>query len=84
MKKVYFLISMVVCLFVSSAAMAVPRIKGGRCIAHSYTNNNSIFSCQHIGDVTIAQIYEKGWRVVIFDNNPKIYPTVTLIIEEQS
>lgn len=26
--------------------------------------NRAVFTCDHLGDVTVAQVYEKGWRVV--------------------
>lgn len=59
-------------------------IKGGVCITHVYKNASSVFSCQHIGDVTISQIYEKGWKIVSsYSQQGPGYHTTTLIIEQQ-
>lgn len=58
------------------AAETKAKLKGATC----YGTIHKV-SCGYIGEVTIKEIYEKGWRVVSLvkeDAN-----TVSLIIEEQ-
>lgn len=65
------------------SSYAVAQQKGGACGARSYDGPHTVFDCEHIGKVKIAQIYEKGWRVVSM-GQPKDGGTFTyLIIEEQ-
>lgn len=54
------------------------------------TYRHSMFNCDHLGEVTVAQIYEKGWRVVSAVRNTASTTVVDvsqapafLIIEEQ-
>jgi len=50
--------------------------KGGTCYG-----TVQAFNCEHLGHVTVKEIYEKGWRVVAYiKEGPN---TTTLIIEEQ-
>lgn len=58
-------------------------MKGGFCLTNSYTGGNAIFNCDYLGAVTIKQIYEKGWRIVAFNQNLEFKRTAELIIEEQ-
>jgi len=39
--------------------------------------------CEHIGKVTIKQIYEKGFRVVHMQDDKNTATYVMLVIEEQ-
>lgn len=67
---------------IGPAANAAP-VKGGYCIALSFTGADAVFNCEHIGKVTFKQIYEKGWRIVSY-TQLKDSPTMReLIIEEQ-
>jgi hypothetical protein len=54
------------------------------------TYRQALFLCDHLGEVTVAQIYERGWRVVSAVRNPATGSAVDvwqapafLIIEEQ-
>lgn len=38
------------------------------------------FRCGYIGEVTVAEIYEKGWRVIAVVESQNI---INLVIEEQ-
>jgi hypothetical protein len=88
----------------ASAADANGKLKrGGMCsysIAKSSAQRDAerdnwsyvraLFICDHLGPVTVAQIYEKGWRVVsAVRNQPNsvqgdiVYAPAFLIIEEQ-
>lgn len=68
-------------LAVAVASKAQPPIKGGQCVLATQKGE---FNCTHLGLITVADIYAKGWRVVATylrgsaDNNVPI-----LIIEEQ-
>lgn len=71
----------------AQAAPPSPPLKGGTCWA--YTGNDAAisataqFTCDGIGKVTIAQIYEKGYRVVAIFQHPKRLDILSVIIEEQ-
>ena len=43
----------------------------------------SVLQCEHIGKVTIKQIYEKGFRVVHMQDDKNTATYVMLVIEEQ-
>lgn len=71
----------------SAPAEPMPQ-HGGMC----FTNRSSIseaevtWNCEHIGRVTMRQIYEKGFRVVgVYSTDPadKIRQFPFLVIEEQ-
>lgn len=67
-----------ICLFTNaSATTSAPLIKGGTC----YGTSQSL-SCEHIGkNLTIKDIYDKGWRVIAYI---QVSPnTISLVIEEQ-
>lgn len=83
-------LALFVLAFTASVAQSQPQTpaydvpaKGGTCTTNNYIGAETIFICEHIGQVRIRQIYEKGWRVV----SRIIYPTGfnihELIIEEQ-
>jgi len=59
----------------ASADEASTKIKGTNCLG-SFNK----FRCGYLGDVTVQQIYEKGWRVVAAI---EIQNIVNLVIEEQ-
>lgn len=61
---------------------ASPPKRGGICIAFAFTGTDSAFKCEHLGQVTIKQIYEKGFRVVV-QHDIRNTAGVALIIEEQ-
>jgi len=61
-----------------------PLIKGGVCISDSFKGKFSLFACEHIGQVTINQIYEQGWKVVnTYSPSRGASHTTFLIIEQQ-
>jgi hypothetical protein len=64
------------------AADAGP-LRGGVCIG-PFRGADSVLNCEHIGQVTIRQIYEKGVRVVHMQDNPNTATYVRLVIEEQA
>ena len=71
----------------AQAAPAGSPIKGGTCWANlsmkATIGPDTVFNCEHIGKVTISQIYEKGFRVVSMFPNPANAPFISLVIEEQ-
>lgn len=56
--------------------------RGGVCIG-PFRGADSVLLCEHIGKVTIKQIYEKGFRVVHMQDDKNTATYVTLVIEEQ-
>ena len=71
----------------NASAQAAGAKRGGVCIG-PFRGADSVLQCEHIGKVTIKQIYEKGFRVVTvytpFYNGEKLVVTnYTMIIEEQ-
>jgi hypothetical protein len=63
-------------------------LKGGICVTHQsrITGAEHVWICEHLGRVTIRQIYEKGFRVVsAYSADPaeKTTQFQYLIIEEQ-
>ena len=56
--------------------------RGGVCIG-PFRGADSVLLCEHIGKVTIKQIYEKGFRVVHMQDDKNGATYVTLVIEEQ-
>lgn len=59
--------------------------KGGGCLAaNSVGGSGATYYCDHIGQVTLKQIYEKGFRVVAYDHDPRNDGRAALIIEEQT
>lgn len=66
--------------------------KGGTCggvgIFNGGKANDGAFECEHLGHVTIKEIYERGWRVVSSGFLPEkaaspLRSYMYLIIEEQ-
>ena len=72
-------------LIISQSLFAAPKgqIKGGVCVSNHFTGGDSIFVCDLIGQNTISQIYEKGWRIVTYSQHSQFKNTVTLVIEQQ-
>ncbi|MFP5442255.1 MAG: hypothetical protein ACLGIY_01380 [Betaproteobacteria bacterium] len=58
-------------------------LRGGVCIG-PFRGADSVLNCEHIGQVTIRQIYEKGFRVVHMQDNPNTATYVRLVIEERA
>lgn len=56
--------------------------RGGVCIG-PFRGAESVLQCEHIGKVTIKQIYEKGFRVVHMQDDKNTATYVMLVIEEQ-
>jgi hypothetical protein len=81
---IYFFAAIMLALSGSASAQAVPA-KGGVCwaIAFPVPSPTTVFTCQHIGAVTVGQIYEKGYRVVSSMSHSSMNGAVSLIIEEQ-
>lgn len=63
-------------------AQAAGAKRGGVCIG-PFRGADSILNCEHIGKVTIKQIYEKGFRVVHMQDDKNTATYVMLVIEEQ-
>ena len=60
-----------------------PAVKrGGVCIGPFHGSASKV-DCEHIGVVTISQIYEKGFRVVHMQDNKNTATYVRLVIEER-
>lgn len=58
--------------------------KGGICVGMDDVDASSFFACEHLGKVTVKQIYENGFKVIAYHYNPRMPGVVNLIIEEQS
>ena len=56
--------------------------RGGVCIG-PFRGADSVLTCEHIGKVTVRQIYEKGFRVIHMQDDKNTATYVTLVIEEQ-
>lgn len=71
----------------AQAAPTAGPIKGGTCWANlsmkAALEPATVFACEHLGKVTLSQIYEKGFRVVAMTQNPAHPEFISLIIEEQ-
>lgn len=64
MRNVIATLFMLTC---SLPAFAVEPPKGGMCGGIGMfgpNNKDGFFDCEHLGRVTVKQIYERGWRVV--------------------
>lgn len=66
----------------NASAQAAGAKRGGVCIG-PFRGADSVLQCEHIGKVTIKQIYEKGFRVVHMQDDKNTATYVTLVIEEQ-
>lgn len=66
----------------SVSAQAAGTKRGGVCIG-PFRGADSVLVCEHIGKVTIKQIYEKGFRVIHMQDDKNTATYVTLVIEEQ-
>lgn len=78
---------LLVCISITPAAQA-EGLKGGICTTSQsrVTGADHVWHCEHLGRVTIRQIYEKGFRVVsAYSSDPaeKTSQFQYLIIEEQ-
>ena len=58
-------------------------LRGGDCIG-PFRGAASVVHCEHIGKVTIRQVYEKGFRVVHMQDDKNTASYVVLVIEEQA
>lgn len=58
-------------------------LRGGVCIG-PFRGADSVLNCEHIGQVTIRQIYEKGFRVVHMQDDKNAATYVRLVIEERA
>lgn len=63
-------------------AQAAGGKRGGICVG-PFRGADSVLLCEHIGRVTIKQIYEKGFRVVHMQDDKNTATYVMLVIEEQ-
>jgi len=59
------------------------QVRGGTCATNAYTGSKTIFGCTTLGEATIEDIYNQGWRVVSTIMSPRQTGYITLIIEEQ-
>lgn len=85
MKKSLLSSVLLASLIISQSILAAPKgqVKGGACLTNNFTGGRAVFTCDHIGQNTISEIYEKGWRVVSFSQNLQFKNTVILVIEQQ-
>jgi hypothetical protein len=67
----------------NASAQTAGAKRGGVCIG-PFRGADSPLLCEHIGKVTVRQIYEKGFRVIHMQDDKNTAAYVTLIIEEQS
>jgi hypothetical protein len=67
----------------SNASAKADGVKRGGICASEFRGLNPVLTCEHIGKVTIKQIYEKGFRVVLMKNHNDTSIYVTMVIEEQ-
>ncbi len=58
-------------------------LRGGVCIG-PFRGADSVLNCEHIGQVTIRQIYEMGFRVVHMQDDKNAATYVRLVIEERA
>lgn len=84
MKKMLYVAFIVAALtgITNASAQAAGTKRGGVCIG-PFRGADSVLQCEHIGKVTIKQIYEKGFRVVHMQDDKNTATYVTLVIEEQ-
>lgn len=68
-------------------AADAPQMKGGTCWTtlslKAVVGPDVVFACEHLGKVTVSQIYEKGFKVVAMTHNPAHPEFVSLVIEER-
>ncbi len=84
MKKMLY-VAFIVAAFAgmtNASAQATGSKRGGICIG-PFRGADSVLQCEHIGKVTIKQIYEKGFRVVHMQDDKNTATYVMLVIEEQ-
>lgn len=67
----------------SSSQTSPSKAKRGGVCGGPFIGGVSVLQCEHIGNATIAQIYEKGFRVVHMQDQKAGANYVTLVIEEQ-
>ena len=67
----------------AQAAEQAKAKRGGWCICNAFRGPESQFNCEHIGVVTISQIYDKGWKIIHKQDTRNTAAVVELIIEEQ-
>ncbi|MCL2590912.1 MAG: hypothetical protein FWD67_08570 [Betaproteobacteria bacterium] len=51
------------CIFFSIPKAFAEPLKGGVCYT-SDSRPGGTFTCEHLGKVSVKEVYEKGWRVV--------------------
>ena len=57
--------------------------QGGLCYSKAF-HPQAVLTCDHLGNVTMKDIYEKGWRVVAVWTLPtNLMPVTYVAIEEQ-
>jgi hypothetical protein len=66
---------------VAADGVAAP-LRGG--VIGSFRGADSVLHCEHIGKVTIRQIYEKGFSVVHMQDDKNTASYAVLVIEEQA
>jgi len=84
MKKMLYIVCIVAALsgMANASAQTAGAKRGGVCIG-PFLGAKSVLQCEHIGNVTIKQIYKKGFRVVQMQDDKNTATYVTLVIEEQ-
>jgi hypothetical protein len=82
MKKLTLFAFIMTALSTAANAQAGPA-KGGVCGTNYFAGYDTKFDCEHLGKVTVKQIYEKGWRIVAMNQQKESGTWTYLIIEEQ-
>lgn len=84
MKKILYVSLLVAALAgMSNASAKTSGVKRGGICGSDSLHFGTVWTCEHIGKVTIKQIYENGFRVVLMKNHNDTTTYVTMIIEEQ-
>ncbi len=68
----------------SNASAKTSGVKRGGICDGGFRYVHSVLNCEHIGKVTIKQIYKKGFRVVLMKDYNDPFSYGTIVIEEQN
>ena len=84
MRKLFLVAFIMAALTAVGNAQANP-IRGGVCTTLNFKGHDTKFNCSSVGlgNVTIQEIYEKGWRVVLLNQPNEGGTWMGLVIEEQ-
>ncbi|CAB1371180.1 conserved exported protein of unknown function (plasmid) [Denitratisoma oestradiolicum] len=82
MKKLTLFAFIMTALSAATNVLAAPA-RGGVCGAYPFNGADTKFDCEHLGKVTIKQIYERGWRIVSMGQQNDGGSWTYIVIEEQ-